>query len=328
MFALSAENASQYLAARGLAGDWRARALGGGVSNTVILVEDGARRWVLKQSLGQLRVEEEWLADRERIWRECDSLRRLSEALPPGSVPAVVFEDREEFLFAMESGVPDAVDWKTQLLSGEIEVETARAVGELLRRMIAATWHGADWFDAFGNQTCFDQLRLDPYYRFTASRHSDLAEAFAAAIHSCRREARSLVHGDFSPKNLLVAPGRPVLLIDCEVVHFGDPGFDSGFLLNHLLLKSHHKRGWAPLYRECAEAFWSEARLGVPEDWREWFLATTLHHLGCLHMARVDGKSPAEYLDADARNRVRGFARELILWPARSIGDVWDRVGA
>jgi len=118
------------------------------------------------------------------------------------------------------------------------------------------------------------------------------------------------------------------MLIDCEVVHFGDPGFDAGFLLNHLLLKSHHRRGWAAGYRECAEAFWNQAWQGAPEDWRAWFLDTSLRHLGCLHLARVEGKSPAEYLDADARNRVRGFARELILWPARSVGDIWDRLGA
>lgn len=328
MFELTAGNVSDYLAARGLPGPWRARSLGGGVSNTVLKADDGARRWVLKQSLGQLRVEEEWLADRRRIWRECDAIRRLSAVMPPGSVPAVVFEDRDEFIFAMEAAPADAVDWKTQLLAGQANPDTARSVGALLRQLIAATWHGAEWFDAFGDQTCFDQLRLDPYYRFTASRHEDLREAFADRIHSCRREARSLVHGDFSPKNLLVAAGGAVLLIDCEVVHFGDPGFDAGFLLNHLLLKSQHKRGWAAGYRELAEVFWDEARMGAPEDWREWFLDTTLRHLGCLHMARVDGKSPAEYLDAGARSRVRGLARELVLWPARSIGEVWDRLGA
>ncbi|MCC7234497.1 MAG: phosphotransferase [Bryobacterales bacterium] len=296
------------------------------MSNTVVLAEDGARRWVLKQALGQLRVEEEWLADRGRIWRECEALRRLSPAMPAGAVPAVVFEDRDGYIFAMEAGPEAAVDWKTRLLSGRMDPAVAERVGLLLRRMIETTWHAPDWFNAFGDQTCFDQLRLDPYYRFTAARHPDLAEAFAGRIHSCRREARSLVHGDFSPKNLLVH-GPEVMLIDCEVIHFGDPGFDAGFLLNHLLLKSHHERGWAAGYRECAEAFWSQARQGVPEEFRDWFLDTTMRHLGCLHLARVDGKSPAEYLEAGARDRVRDLARELILWPARSVGDVWDRLG-
>jgi thiamine kinase-like enzyme len=109
------------------------------------------------------------------------------------------------------------------LLAGEIDVETARRTGALLRQMIASTWHGAEWFDAFGDQTCFDQLRLDPYYRFTASRHEDLGEQFADRIHSCRREARALVHGDFSPKNLLVNSVGGIMLIDCEVVHFDPP---------------------------------------------------------------------------------------------------------
>lgn len=327
MFELTEDNAGQYLAGRGMTGAWRSRSLGGGVSNTVVLAVSGERRWVLKQALGRLRVEEEWLADRARIWRECESLRRLARVLPAGAVPAVVFEDRDEYIFAMEAGPEASMDWKTRLLAGEMDPAVAERAGILLRRMIEATWHAPDWFDAFGDQTCFDQLRLDPYYRFTASRQGDLTEAFAGRIHSCRREAHSLVHGDFSPKNLLV-DGSGVMLIDCEVVHFGDPGFDAGFLLNHLLLKSHHRRGWVAGYRECAEAFWNQARQGAPEDWRAWFLDTSMRHLGCLHLARVEGKSPAEYLDADARNRVRGFARELILWPARSVGDVWDRLGA
>jgi len=68
---LRAANAADYLKGRGIELDApRISELGGGVSNTVLLVESGERRFVLKQSLGKLRVEQEWLADRERIFRE------------------------------------------------------------------------------------------------------------------------------------------------------------------------------------------------------------------------------------------------------------------
>src|SRR5262249_57492901 len=101
---VSAANAAAYLRGRGIElASPRLSELGGGVSNTVLLVESGARRFVLKQALGKLRVEQEWLADRERIFRESAALRELSGRLPAGSLPEVLFEDRENFAFAMSA---------------------------------------------------------------------------------------------------------------------------------------------------------------------------------------------------------------------------------
>jgi aminoglycoside phosphotransferase (APT) family kinase protein len=312
----------------GYAGDWRVRELGGGVSNTVLLAESGGRRWVVKQALGRLRVAEEWLADRARIHRECAALRKLGAVLPAGTVPRVAFEDAENFVYAMEAAGEGARDWKSLLLEGTIEEEHAAAAGRLMAAQWRATWRSGEhrgWMEEFGDQHCFDQLRLDPYYRFTARRHTDLAEAFEERIAGCARDTYALVHGDWSPKNCLVAGGR-VTLIDFEVIHYGDPGFDGGFLLNHLLLKSQHRPGWASRYRALAEVFWAEARRGAPEKYRGWLEDSTLRHLGCLHLARVDGKSPAEYLNEEARGRVRAVAREMILWPPRKVAEVWDRL--
>lgn len=328
MHEISEENAAEYLASRGHSGTWRVRALGGGVSNTVLLAESATQRWVLKQSLGQLKVAEEWLADRTRIHRECEAIRRLFATLPHGSVPEVAWEDRENFIFAMQAAPPDTVDWKTLLLRGDIVEAHAGAAGKLVAAQLRATWRSREtlaWSEAFGDQRCFDELRLDPYYRFTAVQHPDLAPALEDRIQACARDTYALVHGDWSPKNCLISE-RGLMLIDFEVIHYGDPGFDTGFLLNHLLLKSHRRPGWASRYRTLAETFWREARQGAPENWRDWFEESTIRHLGCLHLARVDGKSPAEYLSAETRERVRGFARELILWPPRRIVEVWDRL--
>lgn len=299
-----------YLAARGLGGDWTVTPLGGGVSNSVFLAEGGGRRWVLKQSLEKLRVEEDWFAVRERIHRECAALRALEPVLPPGSVPSVVFEDRPSCIYAMEAAPASACDWKALLLSGDVRPAVASTTGKMLAAMAAVSRAGGSWREDFGSQTCFDQLRLDPYYRFTAARHPDLAAAFDAAIAAARRPL-ALVHGDFSPKNLLVWDGS-VTLIDLEVVHFGDPAFDAAFLLNHLLLKAAHRPGWRESYLEAARAFWTEVRNSVEEP-------ATILHLGCLHLARVDGKSPAEYLDTETRVRVREAARNWIMRRPASI---------
>ncbi len=310
MIDLNRDNAPAYLESRGNGGGWRVTALGGGVSNTVLLAEAGGHRWVLKQSLGKLRVQEDWFANRERIHRESAAMRSLAPLLPEGAIPAIVFEDRDHCIYAMEAALPDARDWKSLLLAGEVSSEIAAGAGRILAGMIAATRGDGAWITDFGDQTCFDQLRLDPYYRFTAVRHPDLAPRFDAAITAARRRL-ALVHGDFSPKNLLVHAGS-VTLIDFEVIHYGDPAFDAAFLLNHLLLKSAHLPQWRDRLIAAARAFWNEVHAFVDQS-------AAILHLGCLHLARVDGKSPAEYLAAEARATVREQARQWLAAPPSSI---------
>lgn len=263
----------------------------------MLLAESDRRRLVFKQSLERLRVEEEWLADRSRIYREAAAMQAL-----PDIAPRVVFEDHGNFIYAMEAAPAGADDWKTRLLRGERDEQVARRVAHIL---LALGKTGPRWHEEFGDQHCFDQLRLDPYYRFTATRHPDLREAFEHAIALARRPL-ALVHGDFSPKNLLVAPDGSTMLIDFEVVHYGDPAFDTAFLLNHLLLKGAH----------------SLARIVVAELPR-LETAAVIHHLGCLHLARVDGKSPAEYLTEPQRIAARERARHIILHPPKTLEEIF-----
>jgi Ser/Thr protein kinase RdoA (MazF antagonist) len=292
----------------------------------VLLVESDTRRFVLKQALGKLRVEQEWLADRSRILRESAALRKLAAHLPVGSLPEVLLEDRDNFIFAMSAAPAASVCWKDLLLAGEIRVETAERVGELLALMASVSWRATMWESEFGDQTVFDQLRIDPYYRATARRHPDIAPAAARLIEESAARRVSLVHGDWSPKNFLV-DGARVMAIDFEVIHFGDPAFDSAFLLNHLVLKSFHRPQWADLYARAAAGFWRKYLAGVPRE--AWIEPATLQHLGWLMLARVDGKSPAEYLrDPGVQDRVRRFARDLIVSPPNSVAEVFERSGA
>jgi 5-methylthioribose kinase len=322
LFGLHKTNAADYLASRGLALEGtQIRELGGGVSNTVLLVESGAGRFVLKQSLGKLRVEQEWLSDRDRIFRESAALRKLGPLLPAGSLPEVLFDDRENFIFAMSAAPSGSVCWKDLLLAGEIVPATAERVGTLLAAMVSATWRNAAWESEFGVQTIFDQLRIDPYYRTAARRNPDLESRAARLIEESAARRVSLTHGDWSPKNFLV-DGDRVMAIDFEVIHFGDPSFDSAFMLNHLLLKSFYRPQWADTYAAAAARFWSAFRAGVPPE--DWIEPATIEHLGWLMLARVDGKSPAEYLrDPALADRVRRFARQVILSPPASVADVF-----
>ncbi len=316
-FLLSSDTVAAYLAGRGLPTEGRpgeVRELGGGVSNVVLAV--GA--YVVKQALPRLRVSEEWLAKRERAVTEGEALR-LAHRLTPGRVPEVFDIDREACALTIARAPAGWRSWKTALLAGDVDPAVAEELGRIL-----AAWHVDSAGDEqvahrFDDWQAFDQLRLDPYHRTVARRHPDLAGAVHRLMAEMEERRMAFVHGDFSPKNVLVGD-TGLWVLDFEVAHYGDPSFDLAFMLNHLSLKAIHRPQAAARYRRCAEVFLAAYGHGAPQ------LAATserlARHLGCLMLARVDGKSPAEYLTAEGRERARRKGRRLLLRPPCSLDDL------
>jgi hypothetical protein len=321
---LDAESAPGWLAARGFPiADVRCTELGGGVSNRVILAEAPAFRAVLKQSLGRLKVEREWLSDRARIFREAEAMRWLAGRVSAGCVPKVLCEDRAGYAIAIEAAPPHATMWKTRLLAGESDRTHARVAGALLGSIVSASWNHPEAHRLFGDQTVFEELRIEPYYRFTAAGHPALNGYFESLIEKSHARRVSLVHGDWSPKNLLVGAGE-MWAIDWEVVHYGDPSFDAAFLLNHLLMKSIAMPGMRDDLTDLANEFNETLARALPPE-ADWIEAAALEHLPALLLARVDGKSPAEYLDESARDRARRLAISLMMKPAASVREAFAR---
>ncbi len=313
---LDERSALRFLEGRlALEGKPSARALAGGVSNTVVLVESGGERVVLKQSLPRLRVRDEWLADRSRILREWDVLRLLRRRVPAGRFPEPLFLDPDRFLFAMRAAPPGSADWKTRLLAGECDAGTARLAGATLGLVIRDTWADAECRERLADRTAFDQLRTDPYYRTVAALHPGCAAGVERWIAESAARRVAVVHGDWSPKNLLVHAGG-IVAIDFECAHFGDPSYDAAFLLNHLILKAFRRPELAGGYFRLARtAFaWTLGLLPLPA--LGWFESASVRHLALLMLARVDGKSPAEYLDSQVlREHARRLALRLVREP-------------
>jgi aminoglycoside phosphotransferase (APT) family kinase protein len=317
-FVLSPDNVHEYLASRGLtrSGDsLTIRELGGGVSNIVLLIEWAKvpdRRWVAKQSLGKLRVKDDWRSDRGRIFREAEAMQALHPSLGD-SVPEVICIDRENYLFLMTAAPTGSTAWKDSLLRGDVSSAVAREAGRLLARLMTAAPAGSLLQRRFADRTVFDQLRVDPYYRTAATRNPDVTRELRELIADSCEIRTALVHGDYSPKNMLVRDDH-ITLFDFEVVHWGDPAFDSGFLLNHLLLKALHHPQFRHLYIPAARVFWRALTTGLGPAAGGDFERMTTRHLGALMLARIDGKSPVEYVeDESTRKQVRRLAKRILL---------------
>jgi 5-methylthioribose kinase len=320
---LNEVNATNYLKSRGIDAH-RVTELGGGISNTVLLVKTEGGSFVLKQSLSRLRVKDTWLAQRDRIFRETESLTEVSSFLPPGSVPEVLWIDQTNYIFAMS--VVSGFCWKDELLAGRLNPEIAGKAGKLLGLLIAQTWASDALRSKYDDWTAFEQLRIDPYYRTTAARHPDIETQVLSLIEEMSLRKCCLVHGDFSPKNLLFS-GERVTLIDFEVIHFGDPTFDAAFCLSLLLLGWFYQPALRRERQQVARAFFEAVRRELPQEALPFFEGATLRHLGCLMLARIDGKSPVEYLPSESvRGQVRAVSKDLILNCPGTFEDFMERV--
>jgi Ser/Thr protein kinase RdoA (MazF antagonist) len=203
----------------------------------------------------------------------------------------------------------------------------AAAVGAVLGQIHAATADRSDIAARFQTDELFHALRLEPYLIATARAHSDLARELHALVATTRTTKRVLVHGDFSPKNLLVGPAGPVIL-DAECAWYGDPAFDLAFVLNHLLLKGAWQPQWRVRYVDAftslAAAYLPLVAWEAPADCERRAAAL----LPALMLARIDGKSPVEYLtEAPQKDAVRQFARALLVDPVADLGDIARRWG-
>lgn len=292
----------------------RCTTLAGGVSNRTVLVKRAnGTAWVIKQALERLRVKDEWLADPRRVHREALGLRWLARLAPPGHLPAFVFEDEDQHLLAMEAVPQPHANWKTVLLAGGLDPAHARAFGTLLGTIHRRGHDRAvETRPVFADRSFFETLRLDPYYRVAAARQPAAAPFYERLIADTLAVRLTVVHGDYSPKNVLVHAGR-LILLDHEVIHFGDPAFDLGFALTHLLSKAHHLAAQRGGFLEAAGAFWTSYREASGELTATPDLESRAvrHTLGCL-LARVDGRSPLEYLIEPERVRQRAVVLRLI----------------
>jgi aminoglycoside phosphotransferase (APT) family kinase protein len=292
--------------------------LTGGVSSDIWRIELPRGPICVKRALAKLRVAADWCAPVERNRYEARWMRHAE-----GFAPRLLGQDEQSGTLAMEYLPPENHPlWKNQLRDGVAAPVFATNVATALVTIHANTAADEQIATEFPTDAIFYDIRLEPYLVATGRAHPDLAERLRALVVVTQVNKKALVHGDISPKNILHGPNGPVFL-DAECAWWGDPAFDLAFCLNHLLLKCL----WTPPARtgflRCFDVLSSAYLRRV-----NWEPAAALEQraaalLPGLFLARVDGKSPVEYITDDAsKDRVRRVARALLAEPPERLVDI------
>lgn len=296
--------------------------LSGGVSSDIWKVEIGDRTLCVKRALAKLKVAQDWRAPLERSRYE-HAWINVAGAIVPAAAPQALGYDEAAGLIALAWYDPARYRlWKNDLRDGRVEHETAAEVGRRLAAIHAGTAGRPDIAAAFSTDAIFHAIRLEPYLAATARVHADLAAPLGALIKRTASTRLALVHGDASPKNILVGPSGP-LLLDAECAWYGDPAFDAAFCLNHLLLKCVWRRSsrsdFLTSFRCLADSYLS----GVTWEARASIEPRIASLLAGLFLARVDGKSPVEYIVRDSdKELVRLVARGFIISPCTHLDTI------
>jgi phosphoglycerate dehydrogenase-like enzyme/tRNA A-37 threonylcarbamoyl transferase component Bud32 len=281
--------------------------LSGGVASDLEIRQAPDGPVVVKRALSKLRVQADWFADPGRSLTEAEALRAAADLLGADAVPEVLSVDPAEHAFTMRLVDSRFRNWKQDLLAGRVDQATAGAAGSVLGLLHTRSARQPELRARFGDQTYFQQLRIGPYFERVAERAPGLRSAIRDVTAGMVSRRSALVHGDYSPKNIL-ADGSRIVILDWEVAHWGDPRFDVAFCLTHLLLKARRQNADDKALTSAASQFltgYAETGPAVLDD--------ALYPIaGCLLLARLDGDSPVEYIADLDTGSVRRLAASFL----------------
>jgi len=284
--------------------------LTGGVSCVVLAVASDEREIVVKQALPELKTKAKWVADQRRAIVEADAMR-VYQSITPDSVPELLDCDEANFTLTMSRLPNTCTNWKQDMLEGRIHPEMGEKLGKIL-----AQWHNETAVNAaikakFMEGELFEQLRVSPFYRAVADKNPNLLQVINSLIKEITTEKIALVHGDFSPKNILATPDHSPIVLDFEVAHTGNPVFDLGFICAHLLCKtirtdnSAEKDALIATATNFLNSYRQSCNIAIADSLPQ--------HVALIALARVEGVSPVNYLDESAQRELVAITKSALL---------------
>lgn len=284
--------------------------LTGGVSCVVLAVANAEVDLVVKQALPELKTKAKWVADQRRAIVEADAMR-IYHSITPNSVPELIDIDPDNFTLTMSRLPHSCTNWKQDMLEGRVYPEMGEKLGTVLAQWHNAAAQSAEIKDKFMEDSLFEQLRVSPFYRSVKDKNPNLHNVISNLIDEITTIKTTLVHGDFSPKNILATSDHSPIVLDFEVAHTGNPVFDLAFVSAHLLCKvirtenPSERTDLIATANNFLAAYRQTSRLSVAESLPQ--------HVALIALARVEGVSPVNYLDQSAQDRLVALTKSALL---------------
>lgn len=288
--------------------------LTGGVSSEVWLIKNvGKTPVIAKRALRKLKVAAEWIIDVRRTEYEERWLGMTAEDLPLHVPKCLGYDDVSGFLFLEYLSPPTYSQWGEKLLAGEIDASFAANVGSALANIHRVSYRSNERIKRFHDEDLFTQTRIDPYFTFLESTHSDISDYICDIKQTVLNNKTTVIHGDVSPKNILCGPSGPIFL-DAECATASDPAFDLPFCLAQLLLISlvhgDYSQKIASASVSCARAYLA----GAEWEPRGPLESRMSRLLAIFMLSRIDGKVPVPFINLERqRALVRRFVKSE-LW--------------
>ncbi len=297
--------------------------LTGGVSSDIWLVRSERGCYCIKRARARLKVEAPWYAPVERNKYEVAWMQKAEEIVP-GMTPRILSHDSTRGLFVMPYLEPEQYrNWKDLLMAGQTNRDIASRLGNALAKIHNATAGQQNIKELFATDHIFHEIRLAPYLLACAEKHPDLADPLKDLLETTANTKSVLVHGDISPKNILVGPDDSPVILDAECAWYGDPAFDLAFCLKHFLLKTLWRPDATDLYLDCFSSLTMTYLENIRHEPADRIHARIAHLLPGLLLGRIDGKSPIDYVTAiHEKDRVRRISRHLLLNPVSDTRDI------
>ena len=294
-----------------------------GVSSDIWYVKtEKKKEFCIKRALAKLTVKEDWYAPVDRSNFEAIYFKYCKK-IAPNNFPKVLGHDSKNYILAMEWYNPDKYKvWKKKLFNKNIELKDAKNVSNLLLKKHEIFFNKKIYRKKFSNDETFHSIRIEPYILFTSKKYPEFKTQFNKVAKSLLENKKTLIHGDFSPKNILINSNNPVIL-DAETARWGDPVFDLAFCNNHLLLKSLLQNGLGNKFLRLSFNFLSNYIKKISWEEKKDFEIRLLDIIPLLLLARVDGKSPVEYFNLKQINYTRALAKEILNNKIKSLNQLY-----
>ena len=283
-----------------------------GVSSDIWYVKtETGFEFCIKRALKKLTVKEDWYAPISRSNFEA-SYFKACHNVNPRSFPKILGHDKKNYILAMEWFKPKKyILWKKQLLDVAFDIKDGVSISDILNKKHSYFNNKFNFKKEFENDKTFYDIRIEPYIIFTSKSYPEHKNYFIDAAKSLVSNKKTLIHGDFSPKNILIGPDFPVIL-DAETACWGDPIFDLAFCNNHIILKSilnsTNKKKYMLLSKEFIENYINKINW---ED-KNSFIDRFFKLVPLLILARLDGKSPIEYFQDKHVKKARTLSLKVL----------------